>query len=121
MEGRVQLTGYVDEAIVPALYRNAAVHVFPSRYEGFGFPIVEALAAGCPTITSPDSSLDEVAGDAAEIVPCGEPEALTASLETLFFDSARRETLREKGLARAATFTWKACAQQTLEFWQRAQ
>jgi glycosyltransferase involved in cell wall biosynthesis len=121
VENQVKLTGYVDEAIVPALYRNAAVHVFPSRYEGFGFPIVEALAAGCPTITSPGSSLDEVAGDAAEIVPCGQAEALTASLETLFFDTAQRQSLRERGLARAATFTWKACAEQTLAFWQRAQ
>lgn len=117
---RVKLLGYVDEALVPAFYRNAALHVFASRYEGFGFPVVEALAAGCPTITSPNSSLDEVAGDAALIVPCGETEALVVALEKLFFDSEQRRALRERGLVRAAQFTWKACAEQTLAFWRRA-
>jgi len=117
---RLKLLGYVDESLVPGLYRQASLHVFASRYEGFGLPVLEALAAGCPTITSPDSSLDEVAGDAAMIVPCGEPEALTSALEALFFDSKKRAELRALGLSRAATFTWRACAQQTLEFWQRA-
>ncbi|HVU04586.1 MAG TPA: glycosyltransferase family 1 protein, partial [Polyangiaceae bacterium] len=65
---RVHLTGYVDERLVPALYRSARVHVFPSRYEGFGLPVLEALACGTPTITSPGSSLDEVAGSAALVV-----------------------------------------------------
>src|SRR6185369_2989899 len=71
----VHLPGYIDESLIPALYRQSRVHVFPSRYEGFGLPVIEALACGTPTITSPGSSLDEVAGDAARIVPCGEPPA----------------------------------------------
>lgn len=117
---KLKLLGYVDEALVAPLYRHAAVHVFASRYEGFGFPVVEALAAGCPTITSPDSSLDEVAGDNALIVPCGQLEPLVQALETLFFDSEKRRELRRRGLAWASTFTWKACAEQTIAFWRRA-
>ncbi|HEY4158922.1 MAG TPA: glycosyltransferase family 1 protein [Polyangiaceae bacterium] len=117
---RVKLCGYVDEALVPALYRQAALHVFPSRYEGFGFPVLEALAAGAPTITSPGSSLDEVAGDAALIVPCGEPDALREAMESLFFDHERARDLRERGLRRASEFTWRACAEGTVAFWRRA-
>jgi glycosyltransferase involved in cell wall biosynthesis len=117
---QVKLTGYAEEALIPALYRGASVHVFASRYEGFGFPVVEALACGAPTITSPNSSLDEVAGDAALIVPCGEPEALSSALERLFFDTAYVAELRQRGLTRAAGFTWRACAEQTLAFWRRA-
>jgi glycosyltransferase involved in cell wall biosynthesis len=117
---QVKLTGYAEEAIIPALYRGASVHVFASRYEGFGFPVVEALACGAPTITSPNSSLDEVAGDAALIVPCGEPDALAPALEHLFFDTAYAAELWQRGLTRAAGFTWRACAEQTLAFWRRA-
>jgi glycosyltransferase involved in cell wall biosynthesis len=117
---QLRLLGYVDEQLIAPLYRHATVHVFASRYEGFGFPVVEALAAGCPTITSPNSSLDEVAGDGALIVPCGEPEALAVALETLCSDSAQRRELRERGLRQASKFTWKACAQGTLAFWRRA-
>jgi glycosyltransferase involved in cell wall biosynthesis len=116
---RLKLLGYVDEDLVAPLYRHAAVHVFASRYEGFGFPVVEAMAAGCPTITSPDSSLHEVAGDGALIVSCREPEQLAAALESLFFDSAKRAELRERGLVQASKFTWKAAATETLNFWRR--
>jgi glycosyltransferase involved in cell wall biosynthesis len=116
---RVKLLGYVAEELIAPLYRHATVHVFASRYEGFGFPVVEALAAGCPTITSPNSSLDEVAGDGALIVPCGEPEALAVALETLCSDTDKRRELRQRGLAQASKFTWKACATETLAFWRR--
>jgi glycosyltransferase involved in cell wall biosynthesis len=118
--GRLNILGYVDEGLVAPLYRHATAHVFVSRYEGFGFPVVEALAAGCPTITSPASSLDEVAGDGAVIVPSGEPEALAAALETLCFDSERRDQLRERGLRQASKFPWRSCAVETLAFWRRA-
>jgi glycosyltransferase involved in cell wall biosynthesis len=120
VESELSLPGYVDERLVPALYRNAAVHVFASRYEGFGLPVLEALACGAPTITSPGSSLDEVAGDAALIVPVGEPEALREGVDRLFFDDEARTRLRERGLARALTFTWRSCAENTKIFWKKA-
>lgn len=120
IESAVRFAGYIPEERVPALYRQAAVHTFLSRYEGFGLPVVEGLACGAPTITSPGSSLDEVAGDGALIVPCGEPEELAAALESAFFDSTQRAELRRRGVARALTFTWRKCAEQTIAFWQRA-
>jgi glycosyltransferase involved in cell wall biosynthesis len=115
----VKLLGYVPESAVPALYRAASVHVFPSRYEGFGLPVLEALACGAPTITSPGSSLDEVAGNAAEIVPCGDAQAMTHALELLAGNTEYRALLRERGLARAATFTWQETARRTRRFWRR--
>jgi alpha-1,3-rhamnosyl/mannosyltransferase len=78
------------------------------------------MACGAPTITSSGSSLDEVAADAALIVPCREPDALITALQAAFFDSDLRLDLQRRGFARAGTFTWRKCAQQTLEFWQRA-
>lgn len=120
IEAAVQFAGYVPEEVVPALYRQAAVHTFLSRYEGFGLPVIEALACGAPTITSKGSSLDEVAGDGALVVPCGETDALVAALKSAFFDSAQRAELARLGLLRAQTFTWRKCAEQTIAFWQRA-
>ncbi len=120
VEESVQFAGYIQEEIVPALYRQATVHAFLSRYEGFGLPVIEALACGAPTITSTGSSLDEVAGDGALVVPCGEQDALVAALRSAFFDSDERARLKERGLARALTFTWRKCAEQTIDFWQRA-
>jgi glycosyltransferase involved in cell wall biosynthesis len=120
IERNVHFAGYVPEQVVPALYRQSAVHAFLSRYEGFGLPVIEALACGAPTITSAGSSLDEVAGDGALLVPCGEREALVAALKTAFFDSDLRSALKHRGCARALTFTWRKCAEQTIAFWQRA-
>lgn len=120
LRDRVVCTGYLEEAAVPALYRQARVHAFVSRYEGFGLPVLEAMACGTPTITSPGSSLDEVAGDAALIAACGDPDALQHQVDRLFFDDALRADLRARGLARAATFTWQRCAQQTLSFFASA-
>jgi glycosyltransferase involved in cell wall biosynthesis len=120
VEHVVQFAGYVPEASVPALYRQATVHAFLSSYEGFGLPVIEALACGAPTITSTGSSLDEVAGDGALVVPCGEQAALLEALESAAYDSQCRAELKQRGLARAATFTWRKCAEQTIAFWQRA-
>lgn len=120
VQQRVKFLGHVNEAMVPALYRMAAVHVFPSRYEGFGLPVLEALACGTPTITSPGSSLDEVAGDAALIVPCGDPERLALAIDQLASDTGLRMNLRQRGLERAAEFSWKICAQRTVGVWSKA-
>jgi glycosyltransferase involved in cell wall biosynthesis len=115
----IAFAGFVADELVPSLYRQAALHVFPSRYEGFGLPVLEALACGTPTITSPGSSLDEVAGDAAEIVPCGEPDALASAIELILSDSELQGTMRQRGLLRAREFTWQNCARTTLDFWRR--
>jgi len=120
IEDSVQFAGYVPEEVVPALYRQATVHTFLSRYEGFGLPALEALACGAPTITSPGSSLDEVVGDGALVVPCGEVDALVTALKSAFFDRDLRAQLVQRGLARARTFTWRKCAEETIGFWQRA-
>lgn len=117
---RVSQLGYVDERHIPALYRQARVHAFVSRYEGFGLPVLEALACGTPTITSPGSSLDEVAGDAALVVPCGDPAALAGALDRLFYEEHARTELRTNGIARARTFTWERSAAEHLEFWKKA-
>src|SRR4051794_25747225 len=116
LEAQVVLAGYVGEPSLPALYRRARVHAFVSRYEGFGLPVLEALACGTPTVTSPGSSLDEVAGGAACLVPCGDTGALTVALERLFFEEELRGHLRSRGLAQAAQFTWRACAAETVAF-----
>jgi glycosyltransferase involved in cell wall biosynthesis len=116
VEQRVHLLGYVPEEAVPALYRRARVNAFVSLYEGFGLPVVEGLACGTPTITSTGSSLEEVAGDAALIVPGGDPSALGSALDRLFFDDTLRSTMRERGLARAREFTWESYARQTVSF-----
>ena len=120
IEDAVHFSGYVPEQLVPALYRQATVHTFLSRYEGFGLPVIEALACGVPTITNTGSSLDEVAGDGALVVACADQEALAGALNLAFFDTGRRAELRQRGLARAGTFTWRKCAEQTIAFWQRA-
>ncbi len=113
----VHFSGYVPERLIPALYRQAAAHAFLSRYEGFGLPVIEALACGVPTITSTGSSLDEVAGDGALVVACGQQDALTATLKLVMYDTDRRTQLIQRGLARAQTFTWRKCAEETIAFW----
>lgn len=118
LEDRVRLLGYVPEDAVPALYRRARINAFVSQYEGFGLPVVEGFACGTPTITSSRSSLEEVAGDAALIVPCGDPGALQEAVDRLFFDESIRSTLRERGLARSREFTWESYARRTVAFFR---
>lgn len=110
---RVHFTGYVDDADLPALLGGAVAFVFPSLYEGFGFPVLEAMACGTPVLTSTTSSLPEVAGDAALLVDPHNTHAIAGGLVQLITDAALRTTLRERGLARAARFTWERCAQET--------
>jgi glycosyltransferase involved in cell wall biosynthesis len=110
---RVRFTGYVPDADLPALYSGAACFCYPSLYEGFGLPPLEAMACGTPTITSNVSSLPEVVGDAAITVdPTSVPD-LTAALRRLLPDPAARQQYRACGLQQAARFSWDRTARDT--------
>ncbi|CAB3758888.1 glycosyltransferase family 4 protein [Paraburkholderia humisilvae] len=107
--------GYVNDADLNALYRHAACFVYPSRYEGFGLPPVEALALGCPVIASRLPSVVEACGDAVLYVSPDDPRELADLLERITTDAALRDTLRAKGNAITAQLTWRATAVKLLE------
>jgi alpha-1,3-rhamnosyl/mannosyltransferase len=117
---RVVFLGPVSVKDLPALYAGASLFAFPSRYEGFGLPVVEAIACGAPVICSSASSLPEVAGDAAILLDPSDSTAWTRELENLLSDSDRRQDLRARGLRRAAEFTWKKAAEETLAVYREA-
>ena len=112
---RIVLTGYLPEADKRALLAGATALVYPSRYEGFGFPVLEGMAAGVPVLTSTVSSLPEVAGETAVLVDPNEVDAIADGIARLLGDEGLRATLAEAGRARAATFTWEASARATAE------
>jgi len=107
--------GYVDDAALGALYRDALFLVFPSLYEGFGLPLLEAMAAGCPALCSDLPVFHEVAGPAARYVPSADAAAWTAALRRLHDDDAGRAELSRQGVARAAEFSWERAARETLD------
>ncbi|MDX6513791.1 MAG: hypothetical protein QOE36_3295 [Gaiellaceae bacterium] len=107
-----ELRGYVTKEELAALYRGAAALVFPSRYEGFGLPVVEAMASGTPVVAAPDAAVREVAGDAAVYA---EPGELAAAVERVLAD---RERLVAAGLERAQLFTWAETARRTAEVYR---
>lgn len=111
---RVHFTGYVDDADLPALLSGALAFVFPSLYEGFGMPVLEAMACGTPVLTSTTSSLPEVAGDAALLVDPHDTQAIASALARLANDPDLCSDLCTRGLQRAAHFTWQQCASETL-------
>jgi glycosyltransferase involved in cell wall biosynthesis len=103
---RVHFTGIVPEAKLPALYRGANALVFPSLYEGFGLPVLEAMACGTPIVTANTTAMPEVAGDAALLVDPRSVEQIAHAIEQVVNDNSLRLCLREKGVARAAQFSW---------------
>jgi glycosyltransferase involved in cell wall biosynthesis len=118
MHDYVRFTGFVEDDDLPDLYRGALLFVYPSLYEGFGLPVLEAMACGTPVITSNCTSLPEVAGDAALLVDPTQPELLAAAISSVMNDGALRQALRAKGLTRARAFTWDAVAEQTLALYR---
>jgi len=111
LEQRVDLAGHVDHEELAGLYRGAACLVFPSRYEGFGLPVLEAMASGTPVVAAAVGAVPEVAGDAAILVEPGEPEAIAEGIRHALEE---RERLVEAGLKRAAQFSWTETARRTL-------
>lgn len=109
------LTGYIDDEHKGALYAGALALVFPSLYEGFGFPVLEAMGCGTPVICSNTSSLPELAGDAALLVDPLNIDALTAAMYRIVSDEALRLELIERGKAQAAAFTWQKTATQIID------
>jgi alpha-1,3-rhamnosyl/mannosyltransferase len=110
----VRFLPHVAEADLPALYAGAEVFVFPSRYEGFGLPPLEAMACGAPVVCGALSSLPEVVGEAGLLVDVTRPAAIAEGLARVLADAGLRVRLREAGLRRAATFSWRRTAELTL-------
>lgn len=115
----VRFTGYIDGNDISAVYSGASVFAYPSLYEGFGLPILEAMSCGAPVITSNTSSMPEVAGDAALLVDPLNADELASALETVLEDEGLRTGMKKKGLARAAMFSWDRCARETLEVYRK--
>jgi glycosyltransferase involved in cell wall biosynthesis len=115
LNGRVTFTGHVEKQQLAELYRGAACLVFPSRYEGFGLPVVEAMASGTPVVAAASGSVPEIAGDAAVLVEPGNPASLAGGIERALAD---RERLVRAGLERAKLFSWAETARQTLDVYR---
>ena len=118
--GEVRWLGFVPAADLPLLYSGAAMLVYPSLYEGFGLPVLEAMASGIPVITSNRASLPEVAGDVGLMVDPGDTIALRRWMQQLLENRAEAQRLGILGIERARQFTWGACAEKTLAIYQKA-
>jgi glycosyltransferase involved in cell wall biosynthesis len=116
----VHLAGYLTDELLPAVYAGAEMFVYPSLYEGFGLPVLEAMTSGLPVITSRGTALAEVAGDAAAAVDPLSIESIAAGMEGMAGDAALRSSLGGRGLARAKQFTWEQAAAQTWQILEAA-
>ena len=120
LQGDTRFLGWVPTADMEGLYRLSAGFVFPSLYEGFGLPVLEAMARGVPVACSGGGSLSEVAGDAAVVFDPLRPEEIAKAIETLLCDASVSERLRVAGLERASRFDWSTAARETAGVYQRA-
>ncbi len=120
VEGRVLFPGYVPDEDKAALLSGALAFAFPSLYEGFGLPVLEAQACGCPVITSTTSSLPEVVRDAALLVDPNDTAAIAAGMQRIATDHVLRETLIERGFANVRRFSWTTCAQSILSIIEKS-
>ncbi|MDX1662804.1 MAG: glycosyltransferase family 1 protein [Candidatus Promineifilaceae bacterium] len=118
LEQRVHFIGYVANAHLPALYSGATLFALPSLYEGFGLPLLEAMACGVATVASSISSLPEVAGEASLLLPPRDQQAWTEGLKRLLQSEQERRQLAEAGLRRAMAFSWEASARQLVELYR---
>jgi glycosyltransferase involved in cell wall biosynthesis len=120
LSGRVHLPGFVPDDLLASLYAGAQAFAYPSWFEGFGFPILEAMACGSPVVCSNTSSLPELAADAALTAAPADVDALAALLSKLLQNPALRQTLIERGAKRVAQFTWLRTARETINVYRRA-
>lgn len=118
MEGSVRFPGFVPDDELPLWYSSATVFAFPSRYEGFGLPLLEAMACGTPVVSSNASSLPEVVGDAGLLVDPTDVEGLCSALRRLLEDDALRRSLSAAGQARARAFSWHRMASETVQVYR---
>lgn len=118
LEDVMMFLGFVDDALLPSIYSAALCSVYPSLYEGFGLPVVEAMACGCPVLCSNTSSLPEVANGGGALLRPDDVVEWADVLESVLHDENHRAVLRDRGLKRAAQFSWDNCARQTLDVYR---
>ncbi len=118
--GRLRFTGHVSDVLLRDLYAGATATIYPSLNEGFGLPMLESMSCGTPVIASDATCLPEIAGDAAVYVDPHNENAIAAAMTTFEDGSASRPALRERGLVRAAQFTWENCAARTASVYRVA-
>jgi glycosyltransferase involved in cell wall biosynthesis len=116
---RTHFTGFVNDALLPDLYAAAEMFVYPSLYEGFGLPVLEAMACGAPVISSTTSSLPEVAGAAGLLIDPYDAEGLADAIRHLLDAPTQRERMREQGLRQAARFSWSQTAVEAMKIYAR--
>lgn len=119
-EGWLRYLGYADEAELPALVAGARCFVFPSLYEGFGLPVLEAMASGVPVVTSPDSAMQDIAEDCALYACTGNSEELAERIEQLLMDDELHNSLSKSGILRAKSFSWDNTVKMTIEAYRQA-
>jgi alpha-1,3-rhamnosyl/mannosyltransferase len=117
--GELRLLGYVADALIPSLYAGAAAFCYPSRYEGFGLPALEAMASGVPVITSNQTSLPEVVGDAGLMLDPDDVDSLREQLQRLLEDRVFAKKLGQRGLVRSRVFSWERCARETFAVYEK--
>ena len=115
-QSKIEVLGYVKDEELPKLYSNALMFIYPSLYEGFGLPVLEAMKCGCPVITSNVSSLPEVIGQAGIQINPENNEELIKAYEKMYYDNFFRELCIERGLIRAKNFSWEKCASEIVKF-----
>lgn len=121
LTARVRFLQKASEAELVALYNAASVFVFPSRHEGFGLPLLEAMACGTPVVASNNSSIPEIAGDAAELVDADDAAGMADAMARLLTSDAERRRAVDRGVARAGEFSWRKCAEATVRCYAHAQ
>jgi glycosyltransferase involved in cell wall biosynthesis len=119
LRGQVQFTGYIPQGDLPIVYNLASLFVYPTIYEGFGLPPLEAMACGTPVVTSDVASLPEIVGEAGILVPPGDQQALSQALRAVLADPGLQSHLETQGPQQASQFTWERTARQTLQVYRQ--